>query len=59
MTFLKIALATAAAVCVAAAQPVLAQTIKIGLIGTYSGPGAAQGDQIEKGVRLYMKMRQS
>ncbi len=56
MTFLKIALATAAAVCSIAAQPVVAQTIKIGLIGTYSGPGAAQGDQIDKGVRLYMKL---
>ncbi len=56
MKFLKIALATAVAVCSIAAQPVSAQTIKIGLIGTYSGPGAAQGDQIEKGVRLYMKM---
>ena len=38
------------------AQASAAQTIKIGLIGTYSGPGAAQGDQIEKGVKLYMKL---
>ena len=40
----------------AAANPVTAQTIKVGLISTYSGPGAAQGDQIDKGVKLYMKL---
>ena len=41
---------------VLAATPAAAQTIKIGLISTYSGPGAAQGDQIDKGVKLYMKL---
>ena len=45
-----------AAVALTCAFPVAAQTIKIGLISTYSGPGAAQGDQIDKGVKLYMKM---
>jgi branched-chain amino acid transport system substrate-binding protein len=50
---LTIAMALAGAV---ASQPLLAQTIKIGLISTYSGPGAAQGDQIDKGVKLYMKL---
>ncbi len=39
-----------------AALPAAAQTIKVGLISTYSGPGAAQGDQIDKGVKLYMKL---
>ena len=33
-----------------------AQTIKIGLISTYSGPTAAQGDQLDKGVTLFMKL---
>jgi branched-chain amino acid transport system substrate-binding protein len=33
-----------------------AQTIKIGFISSYSGPGAAQGDQLDKGVKLYMKL---
>jgi branched-chain amino acid transport system substrate-binding protein len=53
---MKIFALAIATTCALAAQPLLAQTIKIGLIGTYSGPGAAQGDQIEKGVRLYMKL---
>jgi len=33
-----------------------AQTVKIGFLSTYSGPGAAQGDQLDKGVKLYMKL---
>ena len=53
MKLLALALALAG---VLFAQASAAQTIKIGLIGTYSGPGAAQGDQIEKGVKLYMKL---
>ncbi len=50
---IRILLATAAFAC---AVPASAQTIKVGLISTYSGPGAAQGDQIDKGVKLYMKL---
>ena len=34
----------------------MAQTVKIGLISTYSGPTAAQGDQLDKGVKLFMKL---
>ena len=45
-----------AAALLASAFPAGAQTVKIGLISTYSGPGAAQGDQIDKGVKLYMKL---
>src|SRR5499433_589306 len=33
-----------------------AQTVKIGFIGTYSGPGAPQGDQFDKGLKLFMKL---
>ncbi|WP_281971200.1 MULTISPECIES: ABC transporter substrate-binding protein [unclassified Polynucleobacter] len=33
-----------------------AQTVKIGFMGTYSGPGAAQGDQLDKGVKLFIKL---
>jgi branched-chain amino acid transport system substrate-binding protein len=33
-----------------------AQTVKIGFMSTFSGPGAAQGDQLDKGVKLYMKL---
>lgn len=46
----------AVAAAFACAFPALAQTVKIGLISTYSGPGAAQGDQIDKGAKLYMKL---
>lgn len=45
-----------AAAALACAFPAAAQTVKIGLISSYSGPGAAQGDQIDKGVKLYMKL---
>jgi len=34
----------------------LSQTIKIGFISSYSGAAAAQGDQLDKGVKLYMKL---
>ncbi len=44
------------AAALACAFPAVAQTVKIGLISSYSGPGAAQGDQIDKGVKLYMKL---
>lgn len=44
------------AAALACAFPAAAQTVKIGLISSYSGPGAAQGDQIDKGVKLYMKL---
>ena len=36
--------------------PSAAQTVKIGFITTYSGPGAAQGDQLDKGAKLYLKV---
>ena len=50
-------LATSAAfACAMVAQPLYAQTVKIGFIATYSGPGAAQGDQMDKGAKLYMKL---
>ena len=47
-------LATVAGLALAAA-PVAAQTIKIGVINTYSGPFATLGDLIDKGIKLYMK----
>lgn len=33
-----------------------AQTVKIGFLSSYSGAAAAQGDQLDKGVKLYMKL---
>lgn len=53
MKYLGLAIAMA---CAVAAQSAIAQTVKIGFIATYSGPGAAQGDQMDKGAKLYMKL---
>jgi len=39
----------------AALSPAAAQTVKIGVISTYSGPTAVFGEQMERGFRLYMK----
>ena len=38
------------------AGPLSAQTVKVGFMSTYSGPGAAQGDQLDKGAKLYLKL---
>jgi len=38
------------------AGPLAAQTVKVGFMSTYSGPGAAQGDQLDKGAKLYLKL---
>ncbi len=35
-----------------------AQTVKVGVINTYSGPLAAAGDQIERGIKLYTKLHE-
>src|SRR5262249_3302313 len=50
-----------ACVCAAVlgAAPAEAQTVKVGFISTYSGPGAAQGDQLDKGFKLYLKLNGS
>src|SRR5690348_2290583 len=49
------ALALGAALSLALALPAEAQTVKIGVILTYSGPAASLGDQIDKGMSLYVK----
>jgi branched-chain amino acid transport system substrate-binding protein len=41
-----------------AGAPASADAVKIGLINTYSGPTAAQGDMMEKGLQLYYKTHQ-
>jgi branched-chain amino acid transport system substrate-binding protein len=61
MAFEKYAsLTVVAALCgaMAVAVPASAQTVKIGLINTYSGPMASNGDQIEKAINLFMKLGQ-
>jgi branched-chain amino acid transport system substrate-binding protein len=46
-----------AAVALAAASGLAAaQTVKIGIMTTYSGPTAGQGDQLDKGYKLYLKL---
>jgi branched-chain amino acid transport system substrate-binding protein len=46
----------AAAALAAASGLAGAQTVKVGIISTYSGPLAAQGDQLDKGFKLYLKL---
>jgi branched-chain amino acid transport system substrate-binding protein len=48
----------AGAVALAVAGTAAAQTVRVGLINTYSGPMASNGDQIEKAVNLFMKSGQ-
>jgi branched-chain amino acid transport system substrate-binding protein len=52
----KLLAAALAAGLALAAGAVAAQTVKIGIINTYSGPSAPLGEYIEKGQRLYMKL---
>jgi branched-chain amino acid transport system substrate-binding protein len=35
-----------------------AQTVKVGVISTYSGPFADVGEQLDRGIRLYMKQHE-
>ena len=42
--------------CAVLAGIATAQTIKVGIISTYSGPTAGQGDQLDKGFKLYLKL---
>ncbi len=51
-----IACAAAFALAGAAASAAAQTVVKIGFISTYSGPTAAQGDQLDKGVKLFMKL---
>ncbi len=55
----RIIACVASMIFAASAGVAVAQTVKIGLISTYSGPTAAQGDQLDKGVKLFMKLNGS
>ena len=50
------ALAACAALGVAA--PASAQTVKLGIVDTYSGPFAAVGELLDRGIRLYVKQHE-
>jgi branched-chain amino acid transport system substrate-binding protein len=47
--------ALAAAALALAALPAAAETVKVGVILTYSGPQASLGEQVDKGIDLYVK----
>jgi branched-chain amino acid transport system substrate-binding protein len=51
----RLAVFTAAAAIAGVAG---AQTVKIGVINTYSGPNATLGDMIDKGMKLYLKQHE-
>ena len=53
--FCRLIVAGAAALSVSAA---MAQTVKVGIISTYSGFLARSGEQMERGFRLYMKLHE-
>lgn len=54
---MRLAVAILAAGLIASGTAI-AQTIKIGVINTYSGPNATLGDMIDKGMQLYMKQNE-
>ena len=56
---LRQGLVVAAALTMAALAPVNAETIKVGVILTYSGRDAALGEQIDRAVNLFVKLHAS
>ena len=50
-------LASAAAMTLVAGMA-SAQTVKVGVINTFSGPDSQQGDMLERGLQLYYKLHQ-
>jgi branched-chain amino acid transport system substrate-binding protein len=48
----------AAALAGALPMAAAAQTVKVGVILTYSGPQASLGEQIDKGIKLYTKLHE-
>ena len=43
------------AIAVLASASAPAQTVKLGIVDSYSGPMAGVGEQLDRGIRLYMK----
>lgn len=48
----------AAATIALASAAANAQTVKLGIIDSYSGPMAGVGEQLDRGIRLYMKQHE-
>jgi branched-chain amino acid transport system substrate-binding protein len=57
MRFWASAVATAC-ITVGFATAASAQTVKLGVLDTYSGPFAAVGEQMDRGIRLYVKLHE-
>ena len=57
MRFWTSAVATAC-ITVGFATAASAQTVKLGVVDTYSGPFAAVGEQMDRGIRLYVKLHE-
>ena len=49
-------IALAAAVFALGTGSAFAQTVKVGIVNTYSGPTATLGEYIDKGIKLYTKL---
>lgn len=49
----------ALAAALSLAGPAAAETIKIGIVSTYTGPQASFGDYTSKGMKLYLKLHRS
>ena len=48
----------AACMAIGIAAPAMAQTVKLGIVNTYSGPSANLGEQLDRGIRLYVKQHE-
>jgi branched-chain amino acid transport system substrate-binding protein len=57
MSYWKSAVA-AAAIAALSSAGALAQEVKLGIVNTYSGPFAAVGEQLDRGIRLYMQQHE-
>jgi branched-chain amino acid transport system substrate-binding protein len=57
MSYWKSAVA-AAAIAALSNAGALAQEVKLGIVNTYSGPFAAVGEQLDRGIRLYMQQHE-
>ena len=51
-------LAAAVALTVLTASGAMAETVKVGIINTYSGPFAEPGELMDRGIQLYMKLHE-
>jgi branched-chain amino acid transport system substrate-binding protein len=54
----KYLISACAAAALLAGTSSRAQTVKLGIVDTYSGPFASVGEQLDRGIRLYMKLHE-